>query len=325
MVGAWLCIIKKVVVGVWHPEWHKAKPTFMFLASALRLEMESSKRRQDQQLDGTKPRSRRSSAWSNMAAADAGDEGIDVGRLSPQSRRRYQSRMSSARLRERQRQRISSAEDEVARLEAYVHSLQSSLDFHYQTRGTHSIRLSSAGGMDKNIHTCKATGDHGAGVEDMDGIRKSVAEFLQRKDELIEHKDRNGRADACVGVVRRTGAVDDVSRQVYGSIASMNDTVDHLEKCVQRIEILKETIAKRVHLLEEGTQPADAMRFSATASLFVGSTLHNTADNSSASVQGSMSGQALQSAHRTDSSHGQSGDGPSSRYSISFLVDEHNM
>ncbi|KAJ2608987.1 hypothetical protein H4S08_004241 [Coemansia sp. RSA 1365] len=287
--------------------------------------MEGSKRRQEQQLDGTKPRSRRSSAWSNAAAADAGDEGIDLGRLSPQSRRRYQSRMSSARLRERQRQRISSAEDEVARLETYVHSLQSSLDFHYQTRGSHRIRLSGTGGMDKNIHTCKITGEHGAGVEDMNEIRRSVAEFLQRKDELIEYKGRNGGVGMRVGVFREAETAEDVSRQVRGSIASMNDTVDHLEQCVQRIEILKEAIAKRVHLLEEGTQPAATMRSSATASLFVGSTLHSTADNSSASAQGSMTGQGPQSADRTDGSQRQSSDGRSSRFSISFLVDEHNM
>ncbi|KAJ2158393.1 hypothetical protein GGF46_003798 [Coemansia sp. RSA 552] len=41
--------------------------------------------------------------------------------------------MSSARLRERQRLQIATAEEDVARLEAHVRELQSSIDYHYQT------------------------------------------------------------------------------------------------------------------------------------------------------------------------------------------------
>ncbi|KAJ2777309.1 hypothetical protein H4R18_005210 [Coemansia javaensis] len=48
--------------------------------------------------------------------------------MSPLSRRRYRSRMSSARLRERQRQRVVDAENAVAWLEARVEQLQSQID-----------------------------------------------------------------------------------------------------------------------------------------------------------------------------------------------------
>ncbi|KAJ2805050.1 hypothetical protein H4R20_002252 [Coemansia guatemalensis] len=287
--------------------------------------MESSKRRQDQQLGSTLPRSRRGSAWSNTAAMDAGEEDIDLAKLSPQSRRRYQSRMSSARLRERQRQRISSAEGDVARLEAYVHSLQSSIDFHYQARGSHGGRPSGIGGLGRDTATCATASRRVAGVDDMDEIRKSVAEFLQRKDELVEKKDRNPGAGSQVKLLRAAGVTEEVTRQVHGSIASMNDTVVHLEQCVQRIELLKESISKQVHLLAQNKQPAAAMPPGTALSLSTGSTLRNTADNSSGSAQGSVSGLPPQSVRKTDSSRRQSADEPSSRFSISFLVDEHNM
>ncbi|KAJ2546775.1 hypothetical protein EV175_005475 [Coemansia sp. RSA 1933] len=44
--------------------------------------------------------------------------------MSPQSRKRYQSRISSARLRERQRQRILQAESDIAKLEKHVETLE---------------------------------------------------------------------------------------------------------------------------------------------------------------------------------------------------------
>lgn len=47
----------------------------------------------------------------------------EVARMSPQSKRRYQSRLSSARHRERQQQKINGGQDEINQLEEYVRSL----------------------------------------------------------------------------------------------------------------------------------------------------------------------------------------------------------
>ncbi|KAJ1811588.1 hypothetical protein LPJ56_005781, partial [Coemansia sp. RSA 2599] len=94
------------------------------------------KQKQKQQQQQQAPKGRRKSNAAQAADPEVALESLeakadqDSGELSPQSRRRYQSRKSSARLRERQRQRIHSAEEEVLRLEGYVRALQQSIDVH---------------------------------------------------------------------------------------------------------------------------------------------------------------------------------------------------
>ncbi|KAJ1936161.1 hypothetical protein GGF37_005719, partial [Kickxella alabastrina] len=61
----------------------------------------------------------------NTGSASADQEAIeDQGNMSPQSRRRHQSRQSSARLRERQRLKVVKTGKEILRLENYLQSLQ---------------------------------------------------------------------------------------------------------------------------------------------------------------------------------------------------------
>ncbi|KAJ1899955.1 hypothetical protein LPJ66_001784 [Kickxella alabastrina] len=61
----------------------------------------------------------------NTRSTSANQDAIeDQGNLSPQSRRRYQSRQSSARLRERQRLKVVKTGKEILRLEKYLQSLQ---------------------------------------------------------------------------------------------------------------------------------------------------------------------------------------------------------
>ncbi|KAJ2549806.1 hypothetical protein GGH95_006181, partial [Coemansia sp. RSA 1836] len=59
---------------------------------------------------------------------NGGVELADLARMSPTSRRRHQSRMSSARHRERQHKRIISTTDEVERLEGHIMAIQKSID-----------------------------------------------------------------------------------------------------------------------------------------------------------------------------------------------------
>ncbi|KAJ1786864.1 hypothetical protein LPJ59_005845 [Coemansia sp. RSA 2399] len=58
-----------------------------------------------------------------QSSNDSADQ-VDLSDMSPQSRKRYQSRISSARLRERQRQRISQAESDITKLEKHVQTLE---------------------------------------------------------------------------------------------------------------------------------------------------------------------------------------------------------
>ncbi|KAJ2253532.1 hypothetical protein GGI13_002643 [Coemansia sp. RSA 455] len=68
----------------------------------------------------------------------------DLARMSPTSRRRYQSRMSSARHRERQHKRIISTTDEVERLERHIKMLETSIDApHRQPLPHHNAAWSS--------------------------------------------------------------------------------------------------------------------------------------------------------------------------------------
>ncbi|KAJ2356396.1 hypothetical protein H4S02_012542 [Coemansia sp. RSA 2611] len=259
--------------------------------------MDSGKRKQDECLAEQPARGRRV-----PAASMADDDDVDLGSMSPQSRRRYQSRMSSARLRERQRARISNAEEDVTRLESYVRSLQSSIDFHYQSH----VPGSQASGDELES---RGPGIRLAmGIEDIDDIRDTVEEFLRSK------------GGAAVEEAPSAGAVD---RQIHGSIASMNHTVDHLEQCVRRIDVLKEMIARRVQLLERTTRPLQLP----AAPVLGGETLRSTTENSSGSAQGSTVGStqgfAAGSAPAADGKPAAAG--RPSRFSISFLVDEDDI
>ncbi|KAJ2474047.1 hypothetical protein GGI02_000393 [Coemansia sp. RSA 2322] len=57
--------------------------------------------------------------------------GADLASMSPASRRRYQSRMSSARHRERQQQRIASTTDDIVNLERSIGDIQASIDLYH--------------------------------------------------------------------------------------------------------------------------------------------------------------------------------------------------
>ncbi|KAJ2450445.1 hypothetical protein EV183_004283 [Coemansia sp. RSA 2336] len=229
------------------------------------------------------------------------NDDMNLANMSPQSRRRYQSRMSSARLRERQRQRIVDAEEEVKRLEAYVRSLQSSIDLHYQNRvashETEPANRSNGAGRELNNESLH-------GLEDIQDIRKTLEEFLQRKDEL---------AIACDSTLAERSSLSESSQssdqQIPHLISSMSTTVDHLQQCVRRIDVLKEMISKRVDLLEHGIQPHAPHEDSQTS--LGGATLQNN------SSSGSGKSSATGTSDKTDGVCEQP-----SRFSISFLLDE---
>ncbi|KAI8319776.1 hypothetical protein GQ54DRAFT_23693 [Martensiomyces pterosporus] len=58
------------------------------------------------------------------------------GSMSPRSRRRYQSKLSSARLRERQRKRIADTEKDIERLESHIQTLQDMIKAHKQRQAS---------------------------------------------------------------------------------------------------------------------------------------------------------------------------------------------
>ncbi|KAJ2843870.1 hypothetical protein J3B02_005137, partial [Coemansia erecta] len=119
--------------------------------------LKKSRRQMQQQKNQAKSRRKSSTvdktadmavATAAVAAKDAQGGTVvdpDSGELSPKSRRRYQSRKSSARLRERQRQRIHDAEEEVSRLEGYVRALQQTIEMH---KNGHSAKHISGKGTD---------------------------------------------------------------------------------------------------------------------------------------------------------------------------------
>ncbi|KAJ2845121.1 hypothetical protein IWW36_004916 [Coemansia brasiliensis] len=240
--------------------------------------------------------------------------------MSPQSRRRYQSRMSSARLRERQRQRIVDAEEEVKRLEAYVRSLQSSIDLHYQNRmqstQENNERTSMNNGVGQELNK-----EPLYGLEDIGDIRKTLEEFLQRKDELAIARDstlaNNMQLAEQSGSLSESGHNSD--QQIPHLIRSMSTTVDHLQQCVRRIDVLKEMISNRVNLLEHGIIQPSAPQAEGSRSSLGEDTLQNNTETSSGSGKNSTIG--IRYRAKTDKQN-ENSEQPSSRFSISFLLDK---
>ncbi|KAJ2479740.1 hypothetical protein IWW56_002888 [Coemansia sp. RSA 2131] len=272
--------------------------------------MESGKRKQTQGRTEQPANKERNLPHSHDAEND-----VDLGSMSPQSRRRYQSRMSSARLRERQRLRISGAEEDVAQLESYVRSLQNSIDFHYQSQAQD----------DRTGGECSSDTDAAVsripevrlsmGAEDIDDIRDTVNDFMRHR---YDRATTGNAASTTHANAQLLPSEDnsDVGRQIHSSIISMNNTVDHLQGCVERIDSLKEMISKRVHILEHNSQPGPLL----SQTILGGETLRNTTENSSGSAQGSTTG-SLPAADKKLNDRRKSSEQPS-RFSISFLMGE---
>ncbi|KAJ2761945.1 hypothetical protein H4S06_000934 [Coemansia sp. BCRC 34490] len=118
---------------------------------------------------------------------------IDMSEMSPQSRKRYQSRVSSARLRERQRQRISETEIDIAKLEKRVHMLSAMLERHRELESSQLVGgpISSPAahrdaGDPNNIHQSlgQAIDNLGSCVERIEMLRSRIAEKVDALESL---------------------------------------------------------------------------------------------------------------------------------------------
>ncbi|KAJ1848655.1 hypothetical protein LPJ73_003912, partial [Coemansia sp. RSA 2703] len=165
------------------------------------------------------PQSRKSSLTRASVERTKGDNNnddeIDSGELSPQSRRRHQSRKSSARLRERQRQRIHNAEEDVSKLEEYVRSLQQTI----------------------NMHRHQAPANGGPEILDAMGIMHPNFAQQQQMQQCDSVSDEESRRN--------------FDARVRQLILSLSEAMHQLGGCVERIDVLKQLLVGRVGLTEQ--------------------------------------------------------------------------
>ncbi|KAJ2779932.1 hypothetical protein GGI15_003721 [Coemansia interrupta] len=249
------------------------------------------------------PQSRKNSLTRASAERGRGDhnDDIDSGELSPQSRRRHQSRQSSARLRERQRQRIHNAEDEVSKLENYVRSLQQTIDMH-----RHQTTIS--GGPDI--------------LGTMGIMHPNTAQQVQPSCSSDEESRRNFDA------------------RVRQLILSLSEAMHQLGGCVERIDVLKQLLVGRIGLTEQAlleemqqlrSSSSDSMSISPPPYSMTESNMRKHTSGNSPSNSGNNSGSNSGSSSNTLGGNSYATAGPpskvaktdtSSRIPISFLVDE---
>ncbi|KAJ2657556.1 hypothetical protein IWW48_004468 [Coemansia sp. RSA 1200] len=116
---------------------------------------------------------------------------VDISEMSPQSRKRYQSRVSSARLRERQRERISKTEIEIENLEKRVHMLSALVTRHRELESSRFLgpltvpAAHKDAGDPNNIHQSldQAIDNLGSCVERIEMLRSRIAQ----KVDALEH------------------------------------------------------------------------------------------------------------------------------------------
>ncbi|KAJ2133216.1 hypothetical protein IW136_004979 [Coemansia sp. RSA 678] len=179
------------------------------------------------------------------------------------------------------------------------------------------------------------------GAEDIGDIRDTVNDFMRHKYDGMTTGNTSSTAGNTSSTAGNTSSTagntssiaatyadtqllsfednSDVGRQIHGSIISMNNTVDHLQGCVERIDSLKEMISKRVHILERNSRPGPLL----SQTILGGDTLRNTTENSSGSAQGSTTG-SLTVADKKLNDRRKSSEHPS-RFSISFLMGEDDI
>ncbi|KAJ1721873.1 hypothetical protein LPJ53_003653 [Coemansia erecta] len=249
------------------------------------------------------PQGRKSSL--TRASVDHDDD-VDSGELSPQSRRRHQSRQSSARLRERQRQRIHNAEEDVSKLEDYVRSLQQTIDVHrHQT--------AASGGPDI--------------LGAMEIMHPNIAQQQHQAQQCSgSNSDEEGRRN--------------FDARVRQLILSLSEAMHQLGGCVERIDVLKQLLVGRIGLTEQAlldemqqqrSSSSDAMSISPPPYSMTESNMRKHTSGNSPSNSGNNSGSNSGSSSNTLGGNSYATTGPpskvaktdgSSRIPISFLVDE---
>ncbi|ORX73324.1 hypothetical protein DL89DRAFT_320923 [Linderina pennispora] len=156
---------------------------------------------------------------------------VDVRELSPQSRRRYQSKLSSARLRERQRQRTAEAERDIQQLEVRIQSLQYMIAFYKeqqmrQREDTHGFTLPSRGistgqPLSRAAPAGPASANNTAHQANTN-LRELSPESRRRyQSKLSSARLRRRQRE-------RTAAVEEDVRQLETRVLSLQNMIDHL-------------------------------------------------------------------------------------------------
>ncbi|KAJ2416677.1 hypothetical protein GGI10_000792 [Coemansia sp. RSA 2530] len=161
-------------------------------------------------------------------------EVVDPNRMSPRSHRRHLSRLSSAKLRERQRQLISSAEKDIAQLEARIESLQQSIDIHRMALQDDCLTDCESG------HTEKTAGS----LKDIVGLARDgiarTAELLcdmQSPTPIRSSGFQNGHTSA--------------EKKFCDLTTVLAGNINQLTYCIKHIEALKNDICRQVRGIEK--------------------------------------------------------------------------
>ncbi|KAJ2337382.1 hypothetical protein GGI00_000282 [Coemansia sp. RSA 2681] len=157
---------------------------------------------------------------------------IDLSTMSPRSRRRHLSRISSARLRSRQRQHAQEIEDEIAKLEAKVGSLQQSIDLHRMTQ-QQDDEVPVVGSMERAAGTLVST------AEDTQSRIARTARLLCEIEPIVANQSTSSW-----------------KKRFYGRMALLNGAMNQLVDCIERVEALKSDISKQVSGIEKYVRDA---------------------------------------------------------------------
>ncbi|KAJ2069955.1 hypothetical protein GGI08_000076 [Coemansia sp. S2] len=155
---------------------------------------------------------------------------IDPSTMSPRSRRRYLSRISSAKLRDRQRQHLLGVEKDIVRLEARIESIQQSIDLNLIAQQDDDLMDHAPGHNDKTY-----------------SLQAELAQSrLTSTTELYREVEPSGTTQGSSAPSRRAKA----NIHFYNLTMSLSDNMDQLADCVKRIEMLKNDIIRQVSGLE---------------------------------------------------------------------------
>ncbi|KAJ2864159.1 hypothetical protein GGH94_003107 [Coemansia aciculifera] len=159
---------------------------------------------------------------------------IDPSTMSPRSRRRYLSRMSSAKLRDRQRQHILGVEKDIVRLEARIESLQQSIDLHYMAQ------------KDDDDLTDHAPSRNDKPASSLASVAVLAQNRIARTAEQFREIEPSTTIHSSSATKRRANA----DKIFYNLTMSLSGNMDRLTDCIKRIEMLKNDISHQVSRLE---------------------------------------------------------------------------
>ncbi|KAI9501422.1 hypothetical protein BX070DRAFT_228934 [Coemansia spiralis] len=223
------------------------------------------------------------------SVTDDNDEGERS--MSPISRRRHQSRLSSARHRERQQTRVATSERDIKRLETNIALLEKSVE---ENRRLLTLEKLLAENCRKNITVTALAEQANKDIDEQQAVDEKVARLPQSRDaatqigntEKLSAFEAKQRATPYLLLSATAGAQQTHARTLLREVRDLGEKLELLHQGIQHVNVIENKLAIAVRQLTDIPRPRLSISFLTS----IASSDNNSNDDHSNDSGGASSG-----------------------------------